>query len=166
MFLPPYSSILEHPQIIKYFKGAYSLRPPTQKVRFVWDVKILFDYFSHKERNDQLSDKSLNKLLILFLLLGGQRMNTAYFFTLGRVTVTDIGVTFSSNHVLKHPLLGLSQRKVMCYCRLFKKNLKYRNTKVQADAKAIFIKARFNEKMVLVLANLLPAQLLLGKQVS
>ena len=27
VFLPPYSSILEHPQIIKYFKDAYNLKP-------------------------------------------------------------------------------------------------------------------------------------------
>ena len=35
VFLPPYSSILEHPQIIKCFKGVYSLRRPTQKIIFV-----------------------------------------------------------------------------------------------------------------------------------
>ena len=40
VFLPPYASILEHPQIIKYFKGVYNLRPPAQKTTFVWDVKI------------------------------------------------------------------------------------------------------------------------------
>ena len=51
-FLPPYSSILEHPQIIKYFQGVYNLRPPTQKIIFVWDVKILFDYFIYKGKND------------------------------------------------------------------------------------------------------------------
>ena len=35
VFLPPYSSISEHPQIIKNFKGVYNLRPPTQKITFV-----------------------------------------------------------------------------------------------------------------------------------
>ena len=39
LFLPPYASILEHPKIIKYFKGVYNLRPPTQKITFVWDAK-------------------------------------------------------------------------------------------------------------------------------
>ena len=51
-FLPLYSSISEHPQIIKYFKGVCNLRPPTQKIKFVWNVKILFDYFNHKGGND------------------------------------------------------------------------------------------------------------------
>ena len=39
VFLTLYSSILEHRQIIKYFKGVYNSRPPTQKITFVWDVK-------------------------------------------------------------------------------------------------------------------------------
>ena len=87
MFLSPYSSILEHPQIIKYFKGVRNLRSltPTPTLTFVWDVKILFDYFSHKGESDQLSNKILTrKRLILLLLLGGQRMNNVYFFTADR----------------------------------------------------------------------------------
>ena len=63
----------------------------------------MLDYFNHKGENDQLSDKNLSqKRLILLLLLGGQRMNTVYFFAVGRMTVTDKRVTFSHNHVLKH----------------------------------------------------------------
>ena len=128
VFLPPYLSILEHPQIIKYFKGVYDLRPPTQKITFVWDVQILFDYFNHKGENDQLSDKCLTqKLLILLLLLGGPKTNTVYFFTVDRMTVTDIAVTFSPNHVLKQPKAGKKlssfhyrayHNKKLC-CRLF-----------------------------------------------
>ena len=102
VFLPAYLSILEHPQTIKYFKGVDNLSPPTQKIMFVWDVRILFDYFSHKGKNDQVSDKRLTqKLLILLLLLGGQRLKTVYFFKVGRMTVAGIGVTSSPNHVLK-----------------------------------------------------------------
>ena len=125
-FLPPYLSISEHPQIIKYFKGVYNLRPPTQKITFVWAVQILFDYFNHKGENDQLSDKCLtHKRLILPLLLGGPKMNT--FFTADRMTVTDIGVAFSPNHVLKQPKPGKKlssfhyrayHNKKLC-CRLF-----------------------------------------------
>ena len=102
VFLPAYSSILEPPQIIKYLKGVDNLSPPTQKIMFVWDVRILFDYFSHKGRNDQVSDERLTqKLLILLLLLGDQRLKAVYSFKVSRMTVADIGVTSSPNHVLK-----------------------------------------------------------------
>ena len=152
VFLPQHSSILEHPQIIKYFKGVYNLRLPTQKIRFVWDVKILFDYFNDKVENDQLSDKSLTqKLLILLLLLGGQIMNTVYFFTVGRMAVTDIGVTFSPNHILKHSKPGKKldsfhyrayQNRRLCVVDCLKEYLKRRSTKVQTDTKALFITYR------------------------
>ena len=102
VFLPAYSSILEPPQIIKYLKGVDNLSPPTQKIMFVWDGRILFDYFSHKGKNDQVSDERLTqKLLILLLLLGDQRLKAVYSFKVGRMTVADIGVTSSPNHVLK-----------------------------------------------------------------
>ena len=52
---------LEHPQIIKHLKVINDLRAPTQKITFVWDVKILFHYFNHKGENEQLSDKSFTQ---------------------------------------------------------------------------------------------------------
>ena len=104
----------------------------------------MFDYFSHKGENDLLSGiRFIQKLLIL--LLGSQRMNTVYLFTVDRTPVTDIGVTFSCNHVLKHsklekfPLQSISQRKVMCCIDRLKEYLKRCNTKVQTDTKALFI---------------------------
>ena len=39
VFLPPYLSILEHPQIIKYFKSVFNLMPATQKTTLVWDIR-------------------------------------------------------------------------------------------------------------------------------
>ena len=49
--------------------------------------------------------KALHKNFLL-LLLGGQRMNIVYFFTVDKMTVTDTVVTFSPNHVLKHSKPG------------------------------------------------------------
>ena len=63
VFLPPYSSILEHPQIINYFKGVYNLRPPTQKITFVCDVKILFDTLITKGKMTSYQIKALLKNL-------------------------------------------------------------------------------------------------------
>ena len=147
VFLPPYSFTLEHPQIIKYFKGVYNLRPPTP-ITFAWDVKIMLNYFSHKGENDQLSDKSLTqRLLILLLLLWGQRMSTAYFFTVDRMIVTDIGVTYLPNYVPKHSKPGKKldnfhyracYNKKLCAADCLKEYLKRHNTKLQNDAKALF----------------------------
>ena len=109
-------------------------------------VKILLDYFGHKGENNQLSNK---KLLILILLLGGQRMNTAYFFTVDRITAADIRVTFSPpNHVPRYSKPGRKldsfhyrayHIKKLCVVDWLKQYLKCRNTSVQADTKALSI---------------------------
>ena len=75
-------------------------------------------------------------------------MNTVYFFTVDRMEVTDIGVTFSPNHVLKHSKPGKKldsfhyrayHNKKLCVVDCLKEYLKRRSTKVQADIKALFI---------------------------
>ena len=76
-----YQHISQHPSVIKYFKGSFNLRPPLPKISFVWDVQIMFEYFRSLGDNRQISDKHLSqKLLILLLLLGGQRLNSIFVF--------------------------------------------------------------------------------------
>ena len=74
-------------------------------------------------------------------------MNTVHFFTVDRMTVTDIGVTFSPNHVLKHSKPGKKldnfqyrayPNKRLCVVDCLKEYLKRRNTKVQTDTKVLF----------------------------
>ena len=64
------------------------------------------------------------------------------------MTVTDIGVTFSPNHVLKHSKPGKKldifhyrayHNKKLCVVDCLKEYLKRRSTKVQTDTKALFI---------------------------
>ena len=125
----------------------------------------MFDYFNHRGENNELSDKSLTQeLLVLLLLLGGQKMNTVYFFAIDRMTVTDIGVTFLPSHVLKHLKPGKKldcfhyrayHNKKLCVVDYLKEYLKRRSTKVQKILKLYFniwqtfqgSSNRFNGKM-------------------
>ena len=75
-------------------------------------------------------------------------MDTAYFFTVDRMTVTTIGVTFSPNHVFKHSKPGKEldsfhyrayHNKKCCVVDCSKEYLKCRSIKVQTDTKALFI---------------------------
>ena len=82
--------------------GVHNLRPPKPKLDFIWDVSIVFRHIECPD-NTVLSDKLLtHKLLILLLLLGGQRMNTIKSFHIDRMFLTDISVTFCPANVLKH----------------------------------------------------------------
>ena len=102
-----YQHICQHPSVIKHFKGSFNLRPPLPKISFVWDVQIMFEYFRSLGDNRQISDKHLSqKLLILLLLLGGQRLNSVFHFTIDRMIISSTSVTLSPEHVLKHSKPG------------------------------------------------------------
>ena len=75
-------------------------------------------------------------------------MNSAYFFTENRMAVTEIGVIFSPNYVLKHSKPGgkldsfhyrAYHKKRLCVVDCLKEYLKRRNTKVQTHTKALLI---------------------------
>ena len=83
------------------------------------------------------------KVLKLLLHFGDQRMNTVYFSTAERMTVTDIGVTFSVNHVFKHLKPGKKlnnfhyrayHNKKFMFVDCLKEYLQCCNTKVKADS--------------------------------
>ena len=77
ILMPLYVKLSDHPLMSQDWKDVYNLRPPRPKPQFLWDIKIIFSYLEEKGLNKMLPEKILNqKLLILLLLLGGQRMNT------------------------------------------------------------------------------------------
>ena len=84
-------------------KGIFNLNPPTRKFGFVWDVKVLFDYFEKMGDNNTLNDKNLSqKLLALLILLGGQRLNTVHQYQVNEMIKTEISITFAPSNLLKH----------------------------------------------------------------
>ena len=75
-------------------------------------------------------------------------MSTVLFFTVDEIEDTDIGVTFSPNHVPEHSQLWRKldsfhyrayQNKKSRVVDCLKEYLKCRSTKVQTDTKALFI---------------------------
>ena len=88
-------------------KGVFNLSPLRPKLQFVWDVKIVFNYLEEKGLNNNLPDKILSqKLLILLLLLGQQRMNTVFDFEVDNMLINTECAIFSQNNVLKHSKPG------------------------------------------------------------
>ena len=146
---PPYSSIGEHPLIIKFMKGVFNTRPPTRKFGFVWDVKILFDYFRELGDNENLKDDVLShKILLLLVLLGGQRINTIFWFRTDELICNDLSATFAPSHVLKHSNENRKQDifeyrayhdKKLCVIACLRAYLARRNTRVQSHCKKLLI---------------------------
>ena len=108
ILLPPYTKLSDHPLISQYGKGVFNLRPPRPKLQFVWDFKIVFSYLEEKGSNNIMPDKILSqKLLILLLLLGEQRMNTVFNFEVNNMFINTECVILSPNKVLKHSFINI-----------------------------------------------------------
>ena len=133
----------------QYGKVVFNQRPPRPKLQFVWDVKIVFSYLEEKGLNNILPDKILSqKLLILLLLLGGQRMNTVFNFEVDNMFINTECAIFSPNKVLKHSKPGrkLDQftyrpfpRKELCVVDTLQEYLTQRKLRVDCNIKKLFI---------------------------
>ena len=77
-----------HPLVIRFFKGIYELRRPQPKYSCIWDVSKVLSYLRTLHPPDALSLKSLTlKLVMLLLLVTGQRGQTIYLLSLDGMTV-------------------------------------------------------------------------------
>ena len=101
------SALLQIILVPAYTELSDHSKPPRPKLQFVWDVKIVFSYLEEKGLINILPDKILSqKLLILLLLLGGQRMNTVFNFEEDSMFINMECAIFSPNKVLKHSKPG------------------------------------------------------------
>jgi len=107
MHFPPYKFLSDHPAVDKFFTGLFNLNPPKPKISTIWDVNTVFKHISLWGDNADLTDKQLSqKLTLLLLLLGGQRVNTIYNFHTDRMVFSTASVSFAPGTVLKHSRKG------------------------------------------------------------
>ena len=133
----------------QYEKGVFNLRAPRPKLQFVWNFKIVFNYLEEKGLNNVLPDKMLRqKLLILLLLLDGQRMNTVFNFEVYNMFINRECVVFSPKKVLKHSKPGkkLDQftyrsfpQKGLCVVDTLQECLTQSKLRVECSMKKLFI---------------------------
>jgi len=147
----PYKHLSEHPQVNAFFKGLFNLCPPKQKMTFVWDVNIVFDHFRKlHQTTESLTDKQLSqKLCLLLLILGGQRVNTIHNFTVDRMIISDCSLTFCPAKVLKHSRKGrkldtfsyqaYDAETALCVVRTAREYLSRRSHKVDSTVQSLLI---------------------------
>eukprot|EP00794_Sanderia_malayensis_P013243 gene13243-14603_t len=115
-------------------KGIFNLRPPKPKYSTTGDVKIVFDHFQNTPNNLNLDDEKLTqKLLMLLLLLSGQRLSTIHHFQTDSMMLSETSCTFAPTKVLKHSRPG---RKLDTFSYEY---LKRRETRVSGNTSGLFI---------------------------
>lgn len=67
-------------------KGIFQEKPPRPKYTEIWDVSIVLEYLQSRSPVDTLSLKELTlKLVVLILLLSGQRGQTVHMLNIDRM---------------------------------------------------------------------------------
>ena len=74
----------KHPDVKRFMKGIFELRPTFPKYHMMWDVRKVFNYFRNLPvmSNLTLKELSLKLAMMLCLVSGGQRMKTIHLINL------------------------------------------------------------------------------------
>ena len=117
-YLPNY--ILDANVVKKFKKGLFKLRLPKTKYHAIWDVNILLHFLENMSTDSDM-DVS-RKLVFLFILLSGSRVNSISYLKITNMYLTDTECTFVFDDVLK--LSRPSFKEKLLVFRVFPQNPK------------------------------------------
>ena len=84
-----------HPLVIRFMKGVFEKRKPQPKYDDIWDASKVLDYLSTLHPVKELSLKDLTlKVLVLLLLVTGQRGQSIHLLTLSAMKLTESACQF------------------------------------------------------------------------
>ena len=89
-----------HPLVVRFMKGVFEKRKPQPKYDDIWDASKVLDYLSTLHPVKELSLKDLTlKILMLLLLVTGQRGQSIHLMTLSAMKLTE---AFCQFQILDH----------------------------------------------------------------
>jgi hypothetical protein len=91
----------------RFMKGVYTLRPALPKYNVTWDVNVVLTYLKGLSPLESLSLLQISqKLLMLLLLLSGQRGQTIHLMDIKNIFITEDNVTIVIGDLLKNSKPG------------------------------------------------------------
>ena len=85
-----------------YMRGIFNTRPSLPQYGVIWDVNMVFTYISSLPTDENISLLQLSeKLVMLFMLLSGQRAQTIHLIKLSDLRVDTDKVTIYFSTILK-----------------------------------------------------------------
>ena len=111
----------KHPLVSRLMKGIFQEKPPRPKYTDIWDVSVVLSHLHSLSPVDTLSLKELTlKLLMLILLVSGQRGQTVHLLNIDHMVFSNNCYTFQlvehlkqSRPGVKNPLVKLED-KALC----------------------------------------------------
>ena len=108
------SVVGQNPLVCRLLKGVFQSRPPKPKYAEVWDVQVVLTYLATLHPVESLTLKALTfKLVMLLLLVSGQRGQTIHLLDTDNMFVSDNKYTFVIPNHLKQSKPGVSNPQVV-----------------------------------------------------
>ena len=108
------SVVGQNPLVCRLLKGVFQSRPPKPKYTEVWDVQVVLTYLATLHPVESLTLKQLTlKLVMLLLLVSGQRGQTIHLLHINHMFVGDDKYTFVIPNHLKQSKPGVSNPQVV-----------------------------------------------------
>jgi integrase len=92
----------QHPLVCRFLKGVYNQKPALPRYTATWDVSDMINYIRRLSPVSQLNLKQLTqKLLMLCLILSGQRGQTMHLLDVRNMSLTYSRASFAIGDVIK-----------------------------------------------------------------
>lgn len=138
----------KHSLVSRLMKGIFQEKPPRPKYTEIWDVSIVLSYLQSLSPVDKFSLKELTlKLVVLILLVSGQRGQTVHLLSIDHMVSMNSCYTFQivahlkqSTPGVKNPLVELRpfEDKTLCVVTTLKEYLT-RTQSLQGSESQLFI---------------------------
>lgn len=104
----------KHHLVKTYMRGAFNIRPPAPRYKDTWDPTVVLTLISQWHPPHQLDLKKLTlKLLMLTLLVSGQRLQTLSLMSLDNMHVSSNSYSFVITDLLKQTRPGYKNPTVV-----------------------------------------------------
>lgn len=91
-----------HPLVCRFLKAVFQVRPTLSRSRITWDPDLILTYIESLGPNDALSTIQLSrKLVMLMLLVSGQRGQALHVLDIRNMSVSHSRVSFRIGDLLK-----------------------------------------------------------------
>ena len=108
------SVVGQNPLVCRLLKGVFQSRPPKPKYTEVWDVQVVLKYLATLHPVESLTLKQLTlKLVMLLLLVSGQRGQTIHLLDINHMFVGKDKYTFVIPYHLKQSKPGVPNPQVV-----------------------------------------------------
>ena len=142
----------KHPLVCRFLKGVFQQKPALPRYNVTWDINIMLNYLKSLSPVHSLDLQTLSqKLLMLCLILSGQRGQTIHLFDTRNMTLSNSRASFTLGDIVKTTapgrhtgqitFLAFAPDRRLCIITVLREYLK-RSHDIRGETTQLFITLR------------------------